>query len=360
MKCPDCNQQIIDKKTFCPNCGKQLNNPQSQGVNSKKLLLIFAVAMILIGIGSMYMVANVGTKAELEKLTSNKKETVKDFYGNYIIKDIITTENSNKTVLDMKENIIGYEVELTKDKFKLGIFGIVWSKLSEPKFNLNKDISKYKDDLSTMLNDGTVLTIEGKNSLEQNSKDLSFKMVNLPSALYLYYENTYYKLERSKLNFKSSDTFYKVVKFEQKYKDSINDIINSNNERAKNNVEQNKYQIYENYIEEYKDNDITHLVFHEMFGVVNSEGLNNIKTVSFNENEEILDLKTYIEHINKDYEEIIKKYETLKKDLIENSSTEIKFETNENLMYYVSDNVLKIICGKDQFGSISVSINLEG
>lgn len=359
MKCSDCGQEIIDNKTFCPNCGKQLKKIEKEVGKNRKTFLIFIVVMLLLGGGTMYMIGNVGTTEELKKITDkNKKEEIEDFYNQYIIKDILVDSNTKEEIKNEKDNIIGYELELSKEKFKLGLFKINWISINKPTVLKVKDITKHKENLNITNEKINVISIEGLNVYDNKTeRELSY-MISVDSKLYLYYMDTYFELETSKLGFKSVDTYYKVKLPELKYASSINKLLKDHNEIVKNVVEKGTHSVYENYTKEYKDNDITHLVFYELDGGVNAGFSTSIKTLSFNDKGERLNLKEYVEHINKNYEEIIEKYRVLQEELLKDDSTLVKSEINPNLMYYVKENTLYILAGNNDWGMSFVEIKL--
>ena len=225
MKCPDCGQEIVDNKTFCSNCGKQLKKIENKENKNKKTFLIFVVVMVLLGVGTMYIIGNVGTEEELKKIADkNKKENIEDFYDKYIIKDILIDSDTKEEIVSEKENIIGYELELSKEKFKLGLFKINWTKINKPTVLKVEDITKHKENLNLTTEKINVISIEGLNELKKYNDENTefFYMISVDSRLYLYYMDTYFELETSKLGFKSVDTYYKIVLPEIKYPTSIN------------------------------------------------------------------------------------------------------------------------------------------
>lgn len=360
MKCPDCSQEIIDNKTFCPNCGKQLKKINDEVKKNKKYFLIFVVIMILLGIGTIYTIGNVGTKEELKKIISKEKEQIKDFYGSYIIKNILTNETTPKEIVEQKDNIIGYELELSKENFKLGLFKINWIKINKPDVFKVEDITKYKNELNIEKDNINIISIEGFNVEENGDKKEKLNIISYKSKLYLYYMDTYFELALSNLGFKSLKTYYKVNLLQEKYPDSINKIIKDRNDNIKKDIEEGTYKIYENYAHEYLDNDITHIVFNELQGEVNAGFITYVKTLSFNNKGEKINLKDYIKHIGKNYDEMMKSYEILRDKALEGKEDIVsKLEANPNLMYYVKENKLYIACGSDSWETIFININLN-
>lgn len=64
MKCPNCGQEMIDRKEYCINCGKKLYAEKS--VNLNKNVVIIFILMILIGIGICYFIINYNTDKEID------------------------------------------------------------------------------------------------------------------------------------------------------------------------------------------------------------------------------------------------------------------------------------------------------
>ncbi len=360
MKCPNCNQEIIDNKTFCPNCGKQLKKINNEVKNNTKYFLIFVVIMILLGLGTIYTVGNVGTKEELKRIISKDKEQIEDFYDSYIIKNILINEKTPKEIIEQKDSIVGYELELSKENFKLGLFKINWIKINKPDVFKVKDISKYKEDLKIEGDNVHVISIEGFNVEENGKKREQFYIISHKSKLYLNYMDTYFELSKSNLGFKSLETYYKVNLLEQKYPESINKIIKERNDKIKETIQNNTYKIYENYAYEYIDKDITHLVFNELQGEVNAGFISNIKTLSFDNMGEKINLKKYIESIGKNYDEFEEQYKELRNKKLEGKEDMVsKFELNPELMYYVKEGILYIACGTDSWETLFINIDLN-
>ena len=64
MKCPNCGQEMIDRKEYCINCGKKLYKENQ--VNLNKNLVIAFILMIIVGIGICYFIINYNTDKEIE------------------------------------------------------------------------------------------------------------------------------------------------------------------------------------------------------------------------------------------------------------------------------------------------------
>lgn len=366
MKCSDCNQQIIDNKTFCPNCGKQLKKISNE-TKKGRIFLVFVVIMLALGIFTIYIVGNYGTEKELNKILKHKKENIEDFYGSYIIKDILINSNTPENLKNYKDNIIGYELELTKEKFKFGLYKIEWIKINKPTVLKVKDVKEHQKKLNTTNENINVISIEGlnvnykDNVNYENNKFLY--MVSVDSKVYLYYMGTYFELESSKLGYKSVDTYYKVILPKLIYPSSVNDLLKKHIENTKNFIENEDYNkkyvlVYENYIEEYKDNDITHLIFVTNAGYIDAGMDIDIKVLNFNKKGKSLNLKEYIELINKDYGEVVNKIKISQNLSLEEIPNFIKYELTSDLMYYKKDNTLFVATGYDDFGVIFVEIKV--
>ncbi|MDD4831626.1 MAG: zinc ribbon domain-containing protein [Bacilli bacterium] len=368
MKCPKCGQEIIDNKIFCPNCGKQLNKETSLGLSPMKMFLIFVVIMLLLGVGTIYYIANIGLNKELEKIISeptiDTKKEIKDFYGSYIIKDVIATDNSLENINDLKNSIIGFEIEISKDKFKAGLYQIAWVKIDKPTLDVLNNFLIHKQALNITSENDYGFKIKGLNVEENASNDEEeFEILSFDNKLYIYYSNTYYELEVNKLGYKSSNTYYKVNLLEEKYISNINLELKAFNNNIKTNIENNTYDIYIVGYEEIINGDIIHLIVKESFGGVNSEITTKTIVFAFNKNTgEKVNLKAYIEHINEDYDDIIDKYETNREKIFEESIMGIitKYETSPDLVYYAKDNKLYISCGTDSYGILFAEVNIGG
>jgi uncharacterized protein (DUF983 family) len=75
MKCPNCSQELIDNKEYCPNCGKKLRESQS-GTSLRTLLIIIGI-LIVVGVGIVLSIMFLGTDEELEKYTNENTEVLK-------------------------------------------------------------------------------------------------------------------------------------------------------------------------------------------------------------------------------------------------------------------------------------------
>ncbi len=366
MKCPKCGQEIIDNKIFCPNCGKQLNKDSSMGLSPMKMFLIFIVVMLLLGAGTLYYVANMGLNKELDKIISKPNEEskieIKDFYGSYIINNVITTKNSSNSINDLENSIIGFEIEITEDILKAGIYQIAWIKINKPTFENLTNFDNHKQNLNISSEKEYGFRIKGLNVEENTSKNEEiFELLSFNNKLYLYYSNTYYELVTSKLGYKSSNTYYKVKLLEEKYISNINLEIKEFNNIVKTNIESNVSDIYIVEYEEILNGDIFHLIVKESFGGVNSEISTKTIVFAFNKNTgEKVNLKAYIEHINKNYEDIMDKYEINKQKTYEESVMGItsKYETSPDLMYYVKDDKIYIACGTDSYGILFTEVEI--
>jgi uncharacterized protein (DUF983 family) len=65
MKCPSCNQEIIDNKEYCTNCGKKLRETKT-GISLKTFFIIILI-FIVIGVFIVLSIMYVGTDKEIEK-----------------------------------------------------------------------------------------------------------------------------------------------------------------------------------------------------------------------------------------------------------------------------------------------------
>ena len=350
MKCPNCGQEIIDKKVFCPNCGKQLNNIDNSGFNPKKIFALFVLVMIVLGVGTIYIIANVGTDKELNEIIKPNKEIV-DFYDSYIIKDIVYTDDSNKDIKEKEDDIIGFETEFKSDSIKLGIPPIKWVRINNPTIKEVKEIEKYQRDLD----DGIikVISIEGNNDLGFNEKT-SIKMIKTAEKTFIYYLDTYFEIKPSTYGFASVNKFYKVNTMVYKYNDNINKILKEYNNNIKKDVESNTVGLYENNYEEIIDGDVTHIVMNKITGNLYSETYIVVTTLSFDSTGKILNLKDYIEHIGKDYNEFIINYEKEKQKISDYIGK--NYETTPDLMYYVKDNKIIIVSSEDSYGSMLIEM----
>ena len=63
MKCPNCNQEMIEKKDFCINCGKRLIKEKQV---SKKGIIVFMILMVIVGFITCYLIINLNTDKEIE------------------------------------------------------------------------------------------------------------------------------------------------------------------------------------------------------------------------------------------------------------------------------------------------------
>ena len=52
MKCPNCNQEMIEKKDFCINCGKRLIKEKQV---SKKGIIVFMILMVMVRKNLFYL-----------------------------------------------------------------------------------------------------------------------------------------------------------------------------------------------------------------------------------------------------------------------------------------------------------------
>lgn len=73
MKCPYCDQEMIDKKEFCVSCGKRLY--EEKGVSKKTLLIILGV-LILGAVLICYLIINLNTDKEIEPYINKNKENI--------------------------------------------------------------------------------------------------------------------------------------------------------------------------------------------------------------------------------------------------------------------------------------------
>lgn len=63
MNCPNCGQEMIDRKEYCINCGKKLINEKSV---SKKPLIFVVIGLLVVGVLVCYMIMNYNTDKEIE------------------------------------------------------------------------------------------------------------------------------------------------------------------------------------------------------------------------------------------------------------------------------------------------------
>lgn len=68
-KCPNCGQEMIDKKDTCVNCGCKLTK-EKKGISVGLLLIIFG-ALVIIGALVCFGIANFGTDKEIEPYLPN-------------------------------------------------------------------------------------------------------------------------------------------------------------------------------------------------------------------------------------------------------------------------------------------------
>jgi uncharacterized protein (DUF983 family) len=360
MKCPNCNQEIIDNKTFCTNCGKKLKDNNINGMAPNKLFMIVVVIMLFLGVGVIYIIANIGTKQELDNILK-PKTTINSFYDSYLIKSVITTGDTPSELVNLKDDLIDFEMELTKESFKVGIYQILWAQISNPSIKEINTIQRYKDELNIIDNEVMTINIQGVNN--KKGEVLSFDMISVGSKIYLYYLDTYFELKPSTLGYKSSKTYYKVNLLKENYASNINAILKEINDKVKTNIENEIYEVYTISYEEYEDNDVIHIVIREASGLINSEMVTKINTISFNKDTGVkYNLKAYVEHIGREYEDIISLYEA-NREIVYNGSVDgvtVKFETSPDLLYYVKDGSIYIACGADNWGTLFAQIKLKG
>ncbi len=362
MKCPNCNQQIVDNKMFCTNCGKKLKEENISKMDPKKSFMILVVVMLLLGAGTLYMIANFGTQQELDKILQTKNN-IEDYYDSYLIKDVVFTDNSSNDLLPLKDDLIGFEMELSKDKFKIGLFQVLWATIDKPKITTMNKVDTYKEQLNVTTEEVNAIRIEGTNIEKEGGEPLNFDMISVGNKLFILYADIYFELETSNLDFKSTKTYYKVDLLKETYPSNINVETTKINEQTKSDVESGSNEIYISYYEEYTDNDVIHLVIRTAGGYINSEMMSGVRTISFNKNTgDKYNLKTYLEHIGKNYDEVILKYEENREIVFESSvdGVQTKFETNPDLLYYVKENKIYIACGQDQWGMLFAEVNLKG
>ena len=75
MKCPYCNQEMIDIKDYCVNCGKKLKK-ESKNISIMGVTIIF-LSLIIVTIIGCYLIGNFNLDKEIEQ---------------YIDKDVIKTD----------------------------------------------------------------------------------------------------------------------------------------------------------------------------------------------------------------------------------------------------------------------------
>lgn len=63
MNCPNCGQEMVDRKEYCINCGKKLVNDKTV---SKKPLIFVILGLLIVGVLVCYMIINYNTGSEIE------------------------------------------------------------------------------------------------------------------------------------------------------------------------------------------------------------------------------------------------------------------------------------------------------
>ncbi len=357
-KCSNCNQEIVDNKTFCPNCGKKLKDDKYSNINPGKTFAIVIIVMLLLGVGTMYLIANVGLDSQLKKIIDDDTSINSEFNGSYLIKDVITSDQS---IEEIKEDIIGFEIELNDSKFKVGLFQILWATIENPTITDIDDMETHKEKLNITTDDYKGIRIEGINSEKEGTLKDIFELIKIDDVVFLHYNNSYFQLELSDYGFDSTDTFYKIQLVDKKYNKAINNEIDKLNKHIKDNVEKQTNEIYIESYEEYKDGDVTHLVVKESDAYINSGIYTNIISLSFNDETGIkYDLNSYLEHKGLSFEEITSKYDQLKEIKYQSSVDEVieKYSIKPTSTFYVIDNKIYILCGTNQWGMIFLDIEL--
>lgn len=69
MKCPNCNQEMIDIKDYCVNCGKKLKEDK-KGISFMGLIGIFAL-IVVVTIIVCYLIINLNVDKEIEPYLDN-------------------------------------------------------------------------------------------------------------------------------------------------------------------------------------------------------------------------------------------------------------------------------------------------
>ena len=70
MKCPYCNQEMIDTKEFCVNCGKRLIK-EKKTVNLKAIIILFTI-LVVAGFITCYAIINYNTDKEIAPYIKEK------------------------------------------------------------------------------------------------------------------------------------------------------------------------------------------------------------------------------------------------------------------------------------------------
>lgn len=359
-KCPDCNQEIVDNKTFCTNCGKRLRVDKYTNTNPIKTFAIVAIVMLLFGVGTMYLIANVGLESQLDKILNNNSNS-SIYNGSYIIKDLVTTDKSDADIKEIKESIIGFEVELSDSKFKVGLFQILWATINNPTISTLKNKELHKTNLNITSDNYDGISIVGKNIERDGKEEETFELIKIGNDLFLYYDGTYFELEKSKLDFESTKTYYKVDLIEKDYNKNINTEIDKLNKHIKSVVESGSNEIYAQSYEVIKDGDFIQILLNENDGYINSSIVNTITNLAFNNKTgTVFDLKSYVESINLNFDNIINQYNQLKENVYQSSIDEIteKLDIKSTSVFYVRNDILHIHCGNNQWGMVFLEIVL--
>lgn len=364
MKCNNCNQELIDNKEYCPNCGKKLR--ETNTTFSNKTMIIVGLLLIFIGTVTVLSIMYFGTEKELDKYIKDneQKETNNDidiniskYYGSYKITNVVTTNNTKEEIKSSLEYLTDWNVDFSKEKLKFGLDRIEWIYIEKPSIYIMKDNMNLDLILGSEVD--SMLSIEGKNSLFSEDENKTIYLIESNEKLYLYYRNTFFEISKSTDNYKDNMTFYKKNIIKEEYTVEINNMIKSIDDEITKLIESDEILIV--YVEQevIEYDNIKHIVFNISRGVPNAGGFSTYKTITYNTKTlKMYNLEEYISYIGKSYDDIVTKYENKKSTLKEVESRDIPI--TEDIVYYVSNNILYIPYEIGDFGYKFVEIDLAG
>lgn len=359
MKCPNCGQEMIEDKEFCPNCGKQLK--EEKGMSKKSILLIF-VALFLLGIGICVGIMFVGTDKELDPYLNNNTEIVMDnYYGNYYIKDVIVNTNTPESIVENKDNLLNWNVEVNSLIIKFPLAGMNWTVIDNPVY-----VEENSDDFIGLFDDDT-LDILVNSASTSNPLDIDEKIyvIVYDSNFYLYYDNALFELESETENYKDNINFYNLSFPDLVYSTEINDEISSFKNWMIERIETNEtysyiYEVeHENFVEE----DFNSIIITYNIGLIEASYQTFYETIVYDDDYNIYNLGEYLGTISKTISDIDTAYKAAA-DLyfIEEGVPFGEYvELTEDTNYYINNEKLFLPVSLEEmsFGQMFIEVNLD-
>ncbi|MGI6330162.1 MAG: zinc ribbon domain-containing protein [Bacilli bacterium] len=360
MKCPKCGQNIVSNTDFCINCGTDIKKTNYGGGFNLKVIIIIMIIFIIAGTGIVLGIMFLGTDKELEQFLKNNEETkepnpnkileeeptssfsINKYYGNYLIKDIIPTNKTPHKIKEETKEFLNWSISLLENQVKIAIYQTDWIILKNTNFYLEEIIpEELKNNINNI---ETVFFIKGDSSTPSIINEVCFVISN--NSLFLYLHDTFFKLEKEEITYKTNNNFYKIITPPKTFENSeINSFILELENEFKRKVESNTSYIINYYYKEITDNEFSFLIFTKLIGYPYGHTYLYYKTICYDLNKKnIYTLFDYLKFKNLNINFIKEEYE---KGLSNLSLDLENYPFNDSLPYYVINNNLHILLEED-------------